>query len=139
MWLCARRNGWSLTDGKEGKPYRGLGNNIEFSDDEKHVLYRADTPEGQMIVVDGVGPNRVPSSRKTHTVSVRNGQRVAYIGRESRDAQFVVVTNKNGKTYEDVGKPAFSPDSKHVFYEAWRAGKMIVVTDGSGGEAFGRS
>jgi Tol biopolymer transport system component len=136
-YVVVRKDQWRVvTDGKEGKPYRGLGNNIEFSDDEKHVLYRADTPEGQMIVVDGVEPQPRPVIEENSYGFSPDGRRVAYIARESRDEQYVVVDNKNGKTYEDVGKPTFSPDSGHVIYEAWRAGKMMVVTDGVEGEAF---
>ena len=134
--LARKDQWWVVTDAKEGKPYRGLGNNIEFSDDEKHVLYRATTPKGQMIVVDGVETEPRPVIEENSYGFSPDGRRVAYIGWEFRDEQYVVVDNKKGKTYEDVNKPIFSPDSRHVIYEAWRAGKAIVVTDGVEGEAF---
>ncbi|MEP6920353.1 MAG: hypothetical protein ABI967_04445 [bacterium] len=136
-YVLVRNDQWRVvTDGKEGKPYRGIGNNIEFSDDEKHVLYRADTLEGQMIVVDGVETQGRPIIEENSYGFSPDGRHVAYIAWNSRDKQYVVVDNKNGKIYEDVGKPVFSPDSKHVVHAAWRAGKMIVVTDGAESEAF---
>lgn len=136
-YVLAHKDQWQVvTDGKAGKPYRGLGNNIEFSDDEKHVLYRADTPAGQIIVVDGVETEPRPVIEENSYGFSPDGRRVAYIARDSRDAQYVVVDNKKGKTYEDVGNPTFSPDSRHVSYAAWRAGKMMVVTDGVEGEVF---
>jgi Tol biopolymer transport system component len=137
VYMVARGEEWRVvTDGKEGKPYRGFGNNIEFSADEQHVLYRANAPQGQLIVVDGVEMDPRPVIEENSYGFSPDGRRVAYIAWESRDEQYVVVDNKKGKTYEDVGKPVFSPDSKHVSYAAWRAGKTFVVTDGVEGEAF---
>jgi len=136
-YVVVRQDKWYVvTDGKEGKPYRGLGNNIEFSDDEQHVLYRADTTEGQVIVVDGIEtrPRRV-IEENSYRFSP-DGQHVAFAALDSRDAEYVVVDNKRGKTYEGVNKPAFSPDSRHVAYAAWSAGKVFVVTDGVEGEGF---
>lgn len=136
-FVIVRDEKWLVVvDGKEGKPYSGLGNNIEFSDDEEHVLYRADTPQGQVIVVDGVEMEPRPVIEENSYGFSPDGKRVAFIAWDNRDTQYVVVDHKKGKTYEDVGKPAFSPDSRHVAYEAWRAGKMFVVTDGVEGEAF---
>jgi Tol biopolymer transport system component len=136
-FVLARKDQWLVvTDGKEGKPYSGLGNNIEFSEDEKHVLYRADTPEGQTIVVDGVeSPPRRIIEENSYGFSP-DGRRVAYIASESPDAQYVVVDNQKGRIYEHVGKPIFSPDSKHVAYAAWRARQAFAVTDGVEGEVW---
>src|SRR5262245_62029260 len=136
-YTLVRQDKWYVvTDGQESKPYRGLGNNIEFSDDEKHVLYQADTPEGQVIVVDGVEMQPRPIIEENSYGFSPDGQRVAYAASDYRDAEYVVVDNKRGKTYQGVGKPAFSPDSRHVVYAAWRGGKINVVTDGVEGEAF---
>jgi len=88
-----------------GQALSQLGNNIEFSADEKHVLYRADTPGGQLIVVDGVENDPRPVIEENSYGFSPDGRHVAYIAWESRDEQFVVVDNKNGKTYEDVGIP----------------------------------
>jgi Tol biopolymer transport system component len=137
VYTVARQDQWLVvTNGKQGKSYNGLGNNIEFSDDEKHVLYRANTPAGQLIVVDEVETEPRPVIEENSYGFSPNGQRVAYIGWDYRDEQYVVVDNKKGQLYEDVNKPVFSPDSKHVVYAAWRAGKEFVVTDGVEGEAF---
>jgi Tol biopolymer transport system component len=136
-YVVVRKDQWLVViDGKAGKPYSGLGNNIEFSEDEKHVLYQADTPEGQMLVVDSVETEPRPVIEENSYGFSPDGRQVAYIASESRDQQYVVVDHKNGKTYKVVGKPTFSPDSRHVIYAAWRAGKMMVVTDGVEGEAF---
>jgi Tol biopolymer transport system component len=137
VYMVARGDQWLVVaDGKQGKSYSGLGNNIEFSYDEKHILYRANTPVGQMIVVDGVETEPRPVIEENSYGFSPDGQHVAYIGWDSRDEQYVVVDNKKGKIYEDVNKPVFSPDSRHVVYAGWRAGKMFVVTDGVEGEAF---
>ncbi len=136
-YVVVRQDKWYVvTDGKEGKGYRGLGNNIEFSDDEKHVLYQADTADGQVIVVDGVEMEQRPVIEENSYGFSPDGQHVAFAALDHRDAEYVVVDNKQGKTYQGVNKPAFSPDSKHVAYAAWRAGKVFVVTDGVEGEAF---
>jgi len=136
-YMLVRQDKWYVvTDGQEGKPYSGLGNNIEFSDDEKHVLYQADKPEGQLIVVDGVATQPRPIIEENSYGFSPDGQHVAYAASDYRDAEYVVVDNKKGKTYQGVGKPVFSPDSRHVVYAAWRARKMLVVTDGVEGEVF---
>lgn len=136
-YTLARGDRWAVVvDGKEGKSYSGLGNNIVFSDDEKHVLYQADTPKGQVIVVDGVETEPVPIVEENSYGFSPDGRHVAYLGADNRDAEYVVVDNKRGKTYEGVNPPTFSPDSKHVFYAAWRAHKFMVVTDEVEGEPF---
>ena len=136
VYTLAHENEFTVViDGKKGKAYSGLGNNIEFSDDEQHVLYQADTPKGQVIVVDGVETEPVPIIEENSYLFSPDGQHVAFKGSLGRDSEFVVVDNQRGKTYSIVGTPAFSPDSKHVSYLALRR-KFVVVTDGVEGELF---
>jgi Tol biopolymer transport system component len=136
-YVVVRQDMWQVViDGKEGKAYRGMGNNIEFSEDEKHVLYRADVDDGQTIVVDGIEMKPRPFIEENSYGFSPDGLRIAFVAGESRDIRYAVVDNQIGKAYQHVGKPAFSPDSKHVAYATVRAGKLMVVTDGVEGEDF---
>ena len=52
------------------------------------------------------------------------------------DKWVVVVDGKEGKAYDGVSIPTYSPDSKHLAYAAQSQGKWMVVVDGK--EAAGR-
>ena len=48
----------------------------------------------------------------------------------------VVENNEDGKEYDQVGAPVFSPDSKHMAYPVAKGGKMFIVMDGQEGKPF---
>ena len=48
----------------------------------------------------------------------------------------MVVDNAEGKTYDYVYAPLFSPDSAHVVYIAVRGDKNLVVIDGTEGNKY---
>ncbi|HHT9160316.1 MAG TPA: hypothetical protein ACFYEB_00455, partial [Candidatus Brocadiia bacterium] len=50
--------------------------------------------------------------------------------------EFVVEDEIEGKQYDTVSCPTFSPDSKHVAYTAKEGNKEFVVVDGEEGKQY---
>ena len=120
-----------VVDGVAGRPYPRLGNEIIFSADGKHVLYRATSDAGDFLVVDGVG------LKKTGIISENDygfspDGRPVYTLRLGRDKYYIENADQESGPYDFVigSSPRFSSDGKHVAFEARRRGKVLLVVDG---------
>jgi hypothetical protein len=65
-----------------------------------------------------------------------DNQRVAAIRAENGDKQSVVVDDNEGKHYDSVGQPVFSPNSQRVAYTAREGDKYFVVVNGNEGKSY---
>lgn len=112
-----------VIDGIEGKEYDEI-RLVQFSPDSKRLAYLARRGDRTYCVVDnseGVGYLTV-----ANLLFSPDGRQLAYVGSREKDT-FVILNNVEGKAYQGVvpDTMSFSPDSKHLAYEA-------KVADGGG-------
>jgi hypothetical protein len=90
---------------------------------------------------------RVPGIVSDSIVESPNSGRVAFIVKRANDQgegaaarrgmkQLVVVNGDEGKEYNAVSKPIFSPDSERVAYQATRYPSQFIVVDGEEGKEY---
>lgn len=112
---------------------------VEFSEDGRHVVFKAQRGRGWVMVVDGAESGlyepdgekgEVGWSRDGRLAFGKEGGRVAYVGRKG-GKEFVVVDGAAGASYDSVANLDFTPDGRHVVYTAHRAGKSLLVVDGA--------
>ena len=129
-------------DGKDdGLRYDEIKREIVFSDDGKHIAYIAEPGSFDDVAVikgksskvyGGFDGDIIPGTLALSP----DGSRSAYSVKKSRE-QYVVIDGKDGKPYPRVGGAVFSPDSKHV---AWQAatgnGKLVNVVNGREGQPY---
>ena len=137
-----------VVDGVMSKPYQSLGNNIEMSDDRKHMLYRAYSEGKGFVVLDGKEGPRYDSVEENSYKISPDGSRMGYIARDVDrlgDKYIVVVDGRESKPYDHVSEPYFSSDSKHVAYvgSSFKPARQgiahaVAVIDGVEGEKFDR-
>ena len=138
-------DGWRVVvDGEAGPVYR-IVQNIVFSPDSKRVGYYAWEKDGYRAVVNGVEKPACRWAEDTPVLFSPDSARLAYVNsrsiravtrweQEHCEKQWVVVDGRSGREYDRVGRPVFSPDSKHVAYAARKNDKeMCVVVDGREG------
>ena len=87
-----------IVDGKEGKPYDGLGDLI-FSPDSQRVAYGAQLGDKVFVVVDGKEGKQYDDAGRL--IFSPDSQRVAYRAGVG-DKQFVVVDGKEGQPYDGI-------------------------------------
>ena len=121
-------------DGKPSKAYDSIGNNIEFSADGKHYLFRARDASGTFLVVDGVEGKRWPAIDENSYKFTPDGRtsHVVKIAAES----YVVIGDKAEKSYEWVSEPTFSKNGSSMAYVADSKGKRFVVHNGKKGKDY---
>ncbi len=136
-WEVDRKKGRAgryrlVVNGVESRTYDWIGYWGDVFTD-RGVAYWARSGRRHVVVVNGRagrqydwiwGPYLSP-----------DGRRIAYVGsqREGADLRFfVVVDGVRSGAYSFVGKQffAFSPDSEHYAYLAYRGGELVIVADG---------
>jgi Tol biopolymer transport system component len=135
-----------VVNGKEGKAY-DLIHDIIFSPDGQEIAYVAETEDKYLVVRNG------KEGKLYHVilgppVFSPDGKKIAYVTREEKAMKFFMVVNeKEGERYDDVGTPVFSPDSQRLAYRAKKVGRFhevivgnertcIVVVNGQEGKTY---
>lgn len=130
--VTQRGESFIVINGKEGKKYDDFLRNPVFSPDSSKVAYVVPQGElgGKSFVVVGNKEGKQYDSVLINPIIVfsPDSSKVAYVvttveffdgGRNMRIGKsFVVVDGKEGKKYDIVGKPVFSPDSRYLAYGA---------------------
>ena len=114
---------WVVRDGKEGPHYRrvSLG---RFSPDGKRFSYTAMDDKGKrFLVLDG--ELRGPYERAGPATFSPDSQRFAHAVRR-KNKETVTRDGKEGKAYDDVFYPLFSPNSKSLVYWTRTADRKTV-------------
>ena len=126
------REAYVVLDGKDGKPYAGVGRPV-FSPDSKRVAYTAVVGDKLLAVIDGqegagydgLGIPVFSPDSKSVAMGAKFGNR-----------EFILLNGQpqiNGvdqKGYEQTGGPRFSPDGKRLVYLAKAGGKWRMVDSG---------
>ncbi len=120
---------------KLGPPYDQIGNNIIFSRDKKHVLYRASRGRYDFIVLDGVeGKERGSITENSYAFGADG--KPAYVMLDNRGRWVVMGDVENGPYDYVLGEMRFSEDGKRNAFVAERDRQRFVVIDGVEGPKF---
>lgn len=133
-------------DGAEQGPYDDLGNNIEFSEDGRHVLYSAEAGGKAFVVLDGAAGKRYDQIEENSYKLSPDGRRAAFVAQDFGrfgDKEFAVVDGREGRPYDAVRGLTFGPGGRRVAYAGLTFGagdvtQGVAVIDGVEGERFDR-
>jgi beta-lactamase regulating signal transducer with metallopeptidase domain len=122
------------------------------SADGQHTAYIDNIAGKQVIVLDGKAQPSVAEDGEKVINSAQfdtlyssssiglffspDSQRLAYGLMNTTGTFVMVVDGVRGKSYNDIGMPIFSPDSRHIAYRARARGRWHLVLDGVEGPAF---
>jgi len=132
-----------VLDGVEGKEYDDIPyhQRLEFSADGKHFAYVAKRAGKMVVVADGKEGRPYDEIEDLfHPLYSPDGQHLAYIASQTvlgfmPPKMFVVLDGHEQKSYELVEGIFFSPDSRHLAYNAdkkWNRGTVLVVDEKEG-------
>lgn len=135
-YVIKRGEKWHvIINGKLGEAYDHLGNNIIFSHDKKHMIYRASKGMYDFIVLDGVeGKKRGAITENSYAFSPDGN--VAFVMLNDRGRWVVVGDIENGPYDYVLGEIRFSDDGNHNAFVAERDRQRFVVIDGVEGPKF---
>lgn len=106
---------------------------LTFSPNGKHIAYVGEWHEGDVnqycVVVDA--SRGEPLDGAWNPRWSPRGDRIAYMAKKGED-RFVVINDRIGSPYEDLGLILFSPDGERIAYSAKSNGRWGVVIDGKG-------
>jgi hypothetical protein len=126
----------AVVDGKEGKPYDGIGV-LGFSPDSRRVAYVATRDGKQFVVVDEVEGKEYDVVWLWTLRFSPDSRRVAYVGGQRSFQDRVVIDEVEGKVYAGIlPGPIFSLDSQHVAYAAKQSDQHCVVVDEHEGKQY---
>lgn len=124
-----RREGREIAviDGVEGKPYASLSP-IFFSLDSKRVLYVVSEQGKKFVVWDGKEGKRYDSIATTTPVIVFHPKGSDFIYRAKVGTKWRIVFNdQEGRLYDEIDDPTFSPDAARWGYTARRGPRWYLV------------
>lgn len=136
----------AVVDGQESDP-------VAFNHWMDHDMYFRFSPGGTRLMfwalslqtgrwTAAVDDNKTKMYRgiSSNVVFSPRGERVAFVvslfSKGHGGGMATVIDGKEGKHYDYVGEPVFSPDGKHVAYKARHGKKWFVVVDGQEGRAY---
>lgn len=132
-YVIKRGEKWHVVlNGKLGPPYDQIGNNIIFSRDKKHMLYRASRGRYDFIVMDGVEGKERGSITENSYAFGPDGK-PAYVLLDGRGRWVVIGDIENGPYDYVLGEIKFSEDGKRNAFVAERDRQRFVVIDGAEG------
>ena len=111
-----------------------------FSQDGRHFAYvlapGAGAYSDQVAVVDGVQGKAYPFPGIGKITYSHDGERAAYSAK-AKDAGFMMVLDGiEGRTYDEVRDPLFSPEGGHLAYAARDKDDWFAVLDGDEGRRY---
>jgi len=135
-YVIRRGEKWQvIIDGKAGLPYDQIGNNVMFSRDKNHVLYRASLGMFDFIVLDGIeGKKRGAITENRYDFSPDG--RVVYTMLNNRSRWVVIGDVESGPYDYVIGEIRFSNDGKRSGFVVERNHQRFVVIDGVEGAKF---
>ena len=135
-YVIKRGEKWHvMLNGKLGPPYDQIGNNIIFSGDKKHMLYRASRGRHDFIVLDGVEGKERGSITENSYAFGPDGK-PAYVMLDRRGRWVVIGEAENGPYDYVLGEMKFSEAGKRTAFVAERDRTRFVVIDGIEGPKF---
>jgi Tol biopolymer transport system component len=113
---------------------------LYFSPDSRKFAFDLATGDSayssHKIVLDGVDGKAYEFPGVGKVVFSPDGSRVAYWAYNGSKGSFLVLDGVEGKSYDEVSDPIFSPDSNHVAYIAKDQDGKFAVMDGAEGARY---
>lgn len=135
-YVIKRGEKWHvMLNGKLGPPYDQIGNNIIFSRDKKHMLFRGSRGRYDFIVLDGVEGKERGSIIENSYAFGPDGK-PAYVMLDGRGRWVIIGDIENGPYDYVLGEMEFSEDGKRSAFVAERDRQRFVVIDGVEGPKF---
>lgn len=125
-----------MVDGVKQPVYDGLGGDIMFSPDSRHISYIGIRRNRHFVVIDG-SENGPYDGTAGGTVFSRHGARVAYVASTNRK-WMVLIDGQASSRHDDVTGLALSGEGRRMAYVARDGGKERFVLDGSPGDPWDR-
>lgn len=112
----------------------GWINGLYFSPDGKRFAFDLATSESayakhKIVEFDGAEGNEYEFPGVGKAIFSPDGSRMAYTAYNGSNGNFLVLDGVEGRSYNELGDPIFSPESRHVAYRAVRNGRDLVVLD----------
>ncbi len=111
-----------------------------FSPDGKRFAYDLVPGAGaygdHVVVVDAVRGNEYPFPGVGKIVFSSDGRRTAYWAKAQDEGFTMVLDGVEGRIYDEINDPLFSPDGDHVAYTAKDKDGKFVVLDGKEGTRY---
>ena len=158
--FCAQngKKCFMVVDGVNGKEYDNILD-FAFSPDGQHYAFAAQLDQEKMIVVDGregpkhqwVGKDLLFGTMENRLLETDfqvdkdyrfgelfkgkityspDGRRLAYGVNDDNNKWYMVVEESKSSPWDDIGNPAFSPNSRHMAYMALQGKKWRLIVDG---------
>lgn len=89
-----------------------------------------------VVVVEGVRGKEYPFPGVGKIVFSSDGSRTAYWAKAQEDGFMMVLDGVEGKIYDEINDPVFSPDGDHVAYTVKDEDGKFVVLDGKEGTRY---
>lgn len=129
-----------VVDAMEGKSYEPWSGMYPiFSPDSKRLAYVARRGSNTLVVVEAAESKPYRSLRSETPPAIvfsPDSKHYAYSAELTAGQWTVVMDGKEGKLYDSVSLPRYSPDSKRVLYVARQGNDQFVVVDGIEGPRF---
>jgi len=119
----------AVVDGVESPVYDGV-NAVGFSPDGSRVAYNVRAQGGYLVVVDGKAGKLYYRINPYDGAFSADGKHIACVASHREGKWMVVADGVEGTEYDGVGCITYSPDGRHLAYEACRRGKWCVVVNG---------
>jgi len=111
-----------------------------FSPDGKRFAYDLVLGGGaygdHVVVVDGVRDKEYPFPGVGKIVFCSDGSRTAYWAKAEDEGFMTVLYGVEGRIYDEIGDPVFSPDDDHLAYTAKDKDGKFAVLDGEDGTRY---
>lgn len=126
----------NVDEGEKEAELPGPPRFLVFSPDGKKSAYLLERQERQIMIIDGREIDYSRHAVLMPPVFSPDGSKLVSIaerGTPKGAKQYAIVDDKEGKLYDEIGKPFFSPDSSKIAYPARNGDKwFIVVNDQEG-------
>ena len=108
---------------------------LSLSPDGKNFAYIAEENKKEYVALNGIRIGKNYDCHITNLTFSPDGKNIAYIA--YKKGKILVVNDKEGPSYDEIGSLVFSPDSKHIAYIAKINDREFVVKDNKEDQNYG--
>lgn len=119
-----------IFDGREIAEYNDIYEGPVLSTDGQHLAYAygVGRPPSPNIIVDNQEKGSFNFLR--YLTFSPDGAYFAFMTSTEKGKYYIKVNGEDGKEYDAIAKPIFSPDNQHLAYAAKEGNKILIILDG---------